>query len=126
MSIQYNVAAALLTGNFDEANYRPLDRPDICDLASSIEIRQDHALTIVYPRRQAARVRIDLSDGRRLRHELDDVRGADDLLVTQRFDAAATKKLGSAAARALHDRISKLEQAKDCRLISALRVVEEN
>ena len=125
MSIQYNVAAALLSRNFDEANYQPLDRPDICDLAASIEIRQDHALSVLYPRHQAARVRIDLSDGRRLTHELADVRGADDTLVTQRFNAAAEEALGAAAARVLYERICEPKGADDGGLISDLRTLAD-
>jgi 2-methylcitrate dehydratase PrpD len=123
MSIQYNVAAALLAGNFDEANYRPADQEDISELASSIEIRIDHAMSSVYPRRQAARVRVDLSDGRRLTQELGDVRGASEKLVAQRFDAAARASLGPAAARMLRDRIAGLEHADNCRVYSGLRLV---
>ena len=126
MSIQYNVAAALLVGNFDEANYQPHDQKDICELASSIELRVDHLLTTAYPRRQSSRVRIDMSDGRRLTHELADVRGADDMLVAQRFDTAAERSLGTAAARVLRDRITALEHADNCRVFSGLRVVAAN
>lgn len=126
MSIQYNVAAALLTGDFNEDNYQPQDRDDICELAASIELRVDHALTAAFPRRQAARVRVDLSDGRRLTHELEDVRGADDKLVATRFHSAAKASLGTAAARILRDRIAALEHADNCRVFSGLRVVADN
>lgn len=126
MSIQYNVAAALLRRNFDEANYRPAEQPDVCELAELIEIRLDHAMTALYPRHQASRVRIDLSDGRRVTHELADVRGADDMLIAQRFEAAARSRLGAKAADRLHDRIAGLEKAEHCRLITALRIAEKS
>jgi 2-methylcitrate dehydratase PrpD len=126
MSIQYNVAAALLKGNFDEANYEPETQKEICELASSIDLRVDHLLTAAYPKHQSARVRVDLEDGHRLSHEMADVRGADDMLVSRRFDAAADARLDNATARILRDRIAKLENADNCRLLSGLKLAAEN
>jgi 2-methylcitrate dehydratase PrpD len=126
MSIHYNVAAALLTGNFDEGNYLPSQQEEICELASSIELRVDPMLTAAYPKHQSARVRVDLEDGRRLSHEMTDVRGADDMLITRRFDAAVDQRLDPATGRILRDRIAALETAENCRLVSGLRVAAEN
>lgn len=114
MSIQYNVAAALLTGNFKEENFRPRECEAISELAQTIELRVDPLFTAAYPRHQAARVHVYLRDGRRLTQECEDVRGAHTLLVEQRFEQAAKARLGAARARQLRDRIASLSQAEDC------------
>jgi len=120
MSIQYNVAAALLARNFDEQNFRPRERDAIAALAETIELRVDPLFTATYPRHQAARVRVDLRDGRRLAHEFEDVRGAHTLLVEQRFERAARDRLGAARARRLRDCIAALPGADDCSALAEL------
>ena len=120
MSIQYNVAAALLTGNFSEENFRPQNQQQISELAESIELRVDPLLTAAYPRHQSARVRVDLRDGRRLSHSLEDVQGADERLVERRFVEAALGRLGSDAGEALALAINALPSAPDCRTLTRL------
>ena len=120
MSIQYNVAAALLKGNFEEENFRPLHQEAISGLAESIELRVDPMLTAAYPRRQAARVRVALRSGRLLTQELDDVRGANTRLVQKRFAQAAENRLGKARALELRNCIAALPKAPNCHSLAKL------
>lgn len=113
MSIQYNVAAALLTGTFDEANYVPARQTAITELAPRVSLRVDDELTRAYPARQAAEVVVMLRGGGTLRHAVADVVPASEGLVRERFVDAACEALGPARARALLDCVESLETLDD-------------
>lgn len=113
MSIQYNVAAALLTASFDEANYMPTAQPAITSLARLIEVVVDEDLTRAYPARQGARVSVTSKTGQRLEQAVDDVAPASAVLIRDRFLAAADERLGRARAEALVQMIDSLEDVDD-------------
>ena len=113
MSIQYNVAAALLRGNFDESNYDPADHPDVVALAGKVAVEIDDALTRAYPERQAATVVVELAGGRRLEQSVANVAPASSELVRERFLAAAATRLGRRPAARLLDFIETIETSDD-------------
>jgi 2-methylcitrate dehydratase PrpD len=117
MSIQYNVAAALCTGHFDEQNYDPGRHADIAALARRVSLEIDDELTRAFPARQGAVVRVETTEGSRLTHRVDDVAPASNELVGRRLAAAAAACLGEARRDALVQALAGLEQSPD---VSAL------
>jgi 2-methylcitrate dehydratase PrpD len=113
MSIQYNVALALLTGRFDEAAYLPARWPAIGALASRIVIEIDDVLTRAYPDRQGAVVSFRTTDGRRSSRELENVVAASSETVAARFLQAAQDRLGPEKAARLGALIDSLESLED-------------
>ncbi len=101
MSIQYNVAAALVTAGFDESSYEPAGNPVIGALARRVALVVDDALTRAYPARQAAEVLVRTTDGRQLGERLDDVEPASPELVRRRLTQAATAIVGERAGAGL-------------------------
>ena len=113
MSIQYNIAAALLRGHFDEHNYVPEANPDIVDLAAPIQVAIDAELTQAYPRQQGARIRVTLADGTVWRAGAEDLKRASNSLVYERMLAAATATLGAATANELLAFIDDIDSKSD-------------
>jgi len=101
MSIQYNVAAALLTASFDDANFDPARQPHIAALARRVRLEVDDALTRDYPAQQGAEVAVRTADGQQRRKKLENLRAADAERVSARFARAAEARFGAARARRL-------------------------
>ena len=112
MSIQYNVAAALLTGDFSEPNYVPSQQGQISQLAQKVRLSIDPRLTARFPAQQSARVEISLANGQTLAHAMDDVRGASEELVRKRFSSAASAALNGAKAERLLELVANFEQSE--------------
>lgn len=113
MSIQYNVAAALIHGDFDEANYLPAEQRETIDLAQRVDVEIDPALTAAYPSRQGASVTVRTRSGDELGAAADDVLPAADGLVIERLAAVAAERLGGAGAERLLAHIDALDTAAD-------------
>jgi 2-methylcitrate dehydratase PrpD len=109
MSIQYNVAAALLSASFDEANYVPARQPGIAALARRVRLEVDDALTRAYPKQQGAEVTIRTVGGQHVSRKLENLRAADEALVTERFRRAAEARYGDTRAHRLADVIDNLD-----------------
>jgi 2-methylcitrate dehydratase PrpD len=120
MSIQYNVAAALIKGNFAEENYEPLRQPLICDLAKRVTVKVDDALTTNFPAQQSSAVEVVLRDGRKILQEAPDVTPASPELVRKRFVAAASKHLGRDGTSRVLAFIDSLEQSSDASALADL------
>jgi 2-methylcitrate dehydratase PrpD len=120
MSIQYNVAAALVHGNFAEANYAPHANPDTLRVAGATSLAVDDELTAAYPVRQGAEVVVTLRGGGELRERVADVvpASADD--VRTRFRAAARAALGADAAEALEATVDTLDTSGDVTALSRI------
>lgn len=101
MSLQYSVAAVLVTGEVSEANYRLLDHPEILRLAGATTVETDTDFTAAYPARQGARVIATLRDGREVVAELPDVVSMDLPGVLSRLGNTATQTLGARSAAAI-------------------------
>ena len=72
MSIQYNVSAALVHGNFAERNYVPLENPEVQALAKRVSVEIDAALTAAYPQKQGAAVVVHTRGGETFQFTGDD------------------------------------------------------
>lgn len=120
MSIQYNVAAALITRAHDEPSYEPSQHPEIRRLATRVALEIDPELTAAFPAKQSAEVVVELRGGERCRRRADDVRPAAAELVRERFTAAAAATFGDTAARKLVEFIESLEQLPDTRALGGL------
>ncbi|HLF11840.1 MAG TPA: MmgE/PrpD family protein [Gammaproteobacteria bacterium] len=120
MSIHYNVAAALSTGNFDERNYEPKSNPDVLRLATRTTLEADAELTKAFPDKQGAEVIVHTRAGDIWSERVEDVvpTAADE--VRERFLAAATNALGKSAAGKLGKLIDTLESCTDVAKLSRL------
>ena len=58
MSIQYNVAAALLNGSVSENNFNLLDDPSLRRLIGMIRLEVDDEMTHAYPGQQGGEVKV--------------------------------------------------------------------
>jgi 2-methylcitrate dehydratase PrpD len=85
MSIQYCVAATLLRGSIEEANYRLLDDPDVKRLISLTVLEEGEEFTAAYPRMQGSEVTVTLANGETRRSMLPDVVPAGEDQIRRRF-----------------------------------------
>lgn len=120
MSIQYCVAAALITGAFEESSYRPAEQPRIRELAARTRLQVDAGLSEAYPAHQGAEVVVQLKDGQPISRRVADVVPATDDEVVARFLRAARRRLGERAAHELHDAVMALASAPDAAAIARL------
>lgn len=113
MSIQYNVAAALIAGSVTESNFARLDDAALRRLLAVTVLEIDDEMTRAYPGRQGGEVRVVDRAGVAHRARLDDVvnAGADD--VRARFRVAAAEALGAARAAQIERGIDALETCDD-------------
>lgn len=125
MSIHYNVAAALCTGNFDEDNYLPDANPEIARVAKLVELVVDKDLSAAYPERQGAEVTVTTMAGASFTHRADDVAPASDALVRARFLEAAERTLGAAGAGRLADFVDGIESAADAGELAKLATTRD-
>jgi 2-methylcitrate dehydratase PrpD len=120
MSIQYNVAAALVKGHFDEANFVPASQPALLRLAARCNLLIDKAFTRAYPGRQGAEVIVYGSAGERWSQRVSDVVPAGEDEVRERFQRAATRALGVEQADKLATELDALEKRPTTRTLAAL------
>lgn len=119
MSIQYNVAAALLTGEVTEASFDLLLDASLQRLLAVTRLEVDDQMTRDYPGRQGGAVEVQLADGSVRAHRLNDVVHASAPEVLARFRTAATARVGSAAGGRIDDLIAGLEHCDDAGLLAA-------
>ena len=125
MSIHYNVAAALCTGNFDEQNYLPGANPRIVRVAELVELVVDEELSDAFPHRQGAEVTVTTLAGDSFTHRADDVAPASDALVRERFLETAERTLGAAAAGRLAAFVDGIESAADAGELARLTTTRD-
>ena len=120
MSIQYNVAAALIEGGVSEKNFTLLDDPRLHRLISATTLEIDDELSRAYPGKQGGEVEVRESGGATRRVRLEDVVNATAADVQQRFRVATQAALGAARASDLEGFISGLETGDDAGQLGAL------
>ncbi|MBK8017447.1 MAG: MmgE/PrpD family protein [Betaproteobacteria bacterium] len=120
MSIQYNVAAALIERSVSERNFLRLDDPVLARLLSITSLEIDDGMSQAYPGLQGGEVEIRDADGATRGVRLDDVVNATPSDVLARFRAAATEVVGEDAAHEIEQRVAALETADDVGAIVAL------
>lgn len=120
MSIQYNVAAALIEGGVSEQNFTLLNDARLHRLLGLMTLEVDDEMTRAYPGKQGGEVEIRETGGATRRLRLEDVVNASPGEVRQRFRRAAAGALGSARAGEIEACIETLERAQDAGRLAAL------
>ncbi len=113
MSIQYNVAAAVLHGRIAESNFEQLDAPALMRLIASTTLVVDDRMTQAYPGLQGGAVTLRSNDGDIYRAHLDNVIPADDAAVHERFRAALASAMDETTAQAVDAAIESLPGESD-------------
>jgi 2-methylcitrate dehydratase PrpD len=122
MSIQYNVATALMLGEISERNFALLDDAELKRLIGVTTLQVDDELTRAYPGLQGGEVEVRDADGKTHRARLDDVVNATAADVRARFRVAVGGAVGSARASEIETIVDGLEDATEAgQLASALR-----
>lgn len=123
MSIQYNVAAALIKGSVSEDNFTLLADPALHRLIGLMTLEVDDTMTQAFPAQQGAEVTVTRIDGTRHRIRLDNVVNATPENVRARFRQAVSAAAGALRAAEIESFIDSLETAPDAgHLGSLLRV----
>jgi 2-methylcitrate dehydratase PrpD len=122
MSIQYNVAAALMQGSVSEKNFALLNDPVLQRLVGLTTLEVDDELTQAYPGQQGGDVEVSEIGGATHRVRLADVVNATAAGVRERFRTAAEDVVGAAQAREIERGIDELDRSDDVgRLATLLR-----
>jgi 2-methylcitrate dehydratase PrpD len=118
-SLQYTFAHALVHGSVRLNAFGPerLGDADVRALMQRIECVADPELSKAFPRQRAARVEIELADGRKLAHFQPTRKGDPEMPLTdselnEKFLELTTPVVGDAAARNLLGRLWTLESEK--------------
>jgi 2-methylcitrate dehydratase PrpD len=122
MSIQYNVATALMLGEISERNFALLEDAELKRLVGITTLQVDDELTRAYPGLQGGEVEVRDADGKAYRARLDDVVNATEADVRARFRVAVGGAVGPARASEIETIVDRLEDAADAgQLAAALR-----
>jgi 2-methylcitrate dehydratase PrpD len=127
-SLQYTAAHALVYGSVRLNAFGPdrLGNPDVRTLMQKVECVADPELSKGFPRQRAARVEIELADGRKLAHFQPTRKGDPEMPLTDeelndKFLELAAPVLGEPAARALLADLWALETLKNVEFDHAAR-----
>jgi 2-methylcitrate dehydratase PrpD len=120
MSIQYNVAAALLLGGVSERNFALLSDAKLHRLIGLMKLEIDDEMTRAYPGLQGGEVEVADASGAVQRIRLDNVVNASADDVRSRFRAAAAEGLGAGRAAEVEAFIDALERQPDAGALGAL------
>jgi 2-methylcitrate dehydratase PrpD len=120
MSIQYNVAAALLLGGVSEKNFTLLSDAKLHRLMGLMKLEVDDDMTRAYPGLQGGEVEVTDASGGVQRIRLDNVVNASADDVRSRFRAAAAEGLGAARAAEVEAFIEALDRQPDAGALGAL------
>lgn len=120
MSIQYNVAAALLLGSVSEENFTLLNDARLQRLLALTTLEVDDTMTQAYPGLQGGEVEIVQSGSAARRVRLENVVNASAGEVRERFRIAAAAVLGGEQAHRLEQFIDNLQVQNDVGALGAL------
>ena len=126
MSINYNVAAALLNGDTAERNYAPQQNPDVTQVATLVRLEIDADLTKAFPAKQGAGVIVHTRAGDVLEERVDDVVPTTADGVRERFVAAAAERLGQKRTKELDRVIATLETVTDAGELARLTMLHQS
>jgi 2-methylcitrate dehydratase PrpD len=124
MSIQFNVAAALITGSVSERNFTLLNDATLHRLIGRTTLEIDDEMTRAYPGKQGGEVIVTDTAGATHRIRLEDVVNASAQDVRVRFRAAASQVLGKQRAEEVEQAIDQLASCEDVGKIAALLKAE--
>jgi 2-methylcitrate dehydratase PrpD len=120
MSSQYCVAATLVRGAIEEANYRLLKDPEVLRLIGVTALEEGPEFTRAYPGTQGTEISVRLGDGRTVRRRMDDLVPATEPEIRARFRTACEHVLGIAATNSIEAAVDGLEDVKDVSALSTL------
>jgi 2-methylcitrate dehydratase PrpD len=120
MSIQYNVAAALLLGGVGERNFTLLSDAKLHRLIGLMRLEVDDEMTRAYPGLQGGEVEVTDTSGGVQRIRLDNVVNATADDVRSRFRAAVAEGLGAGRAAEVEAFIEALDRQPDAGALGAL------
>jgi 2-methylcitrate dehydratase PrpD len=119
MSIPFSVAAVLVRGAIEEANYAEIGDVRILNLVRRTDLQIDAGFTAAFPASQGAEVVVRLHNGNTIRQRLDDVIAATPQEIRARFRQAAAEAGGEKRARHLEELVDGCELLADCSVIAA-------
>ena len=120
MSIQYNVAAALIEGDVSEKNYKLLNDARLHKLIGLMTLEVDEEMTRAYPGKQGGEVEVRDTSGATQRLRLENVVNATSDEVKDRFRGAVEAAVGSARAQEIEDCIEGLDRSDAAGRLAAL------
>ncbi len=126
MSIQYCVAATLIRGAIEEANYRLLSDSEVLRLIGLTTLEEGPDFTRAYPGVQGTEISVKLRNGRTLLRRLEDLIPATATDIRARFRKACANVLGDDATVAIEAAVDGLEDLEDVSVLSALLGEKEN
>lgn len=121
MSIQFNVASAIINDDFEDSHYQNFTNKNIASLARKVVVDVDAELTDKYPTRQGAAVTIQYED-QCINAALDDVIPASIKEVNARFLASAAAYHGQERAVSIQKKTKTLDTIQD--LTEYLRLLD--
>jgi 2-methylcitrate dehydratase PrpD len=120
------VAATLVRGAIEEANYRLLSDPEVLRLIGLTTLEEGPDFTRAYPGAQGTEISVRLRDGRTLRRRMEDLVPATAPDIRSRFRTACEKVLGDAATNAIEAAVDGLEDLEDVSVLGTLLGKKEN
>ena len=120
MSIQYNVAAALLEGGVSEKNFKLLNDARLHKLLGLMNLEIDDQMTRDYPGKQGGEVELRDAGGAVQRLRLEDVINATPMEVRERFRSATEEAVGKARAQEIEQAIETLDRSDDAATMACL------
>ncbi len=120
MSIRYCVAATLLRGAIEEANYRMLKDPEVLRLIGITSLEEGPEFTRAYPGKQGTEVIVKLRDGRTVPKHMEDLVPATETEIRIRFRAACSNVLGADRAGEIERAVDRIERMEDVSGLEAL------
>ncbi len=120
MSIQYNVAAALIEGGVTEKNFKLLNDARLHKLIGLMTLEVDDEMTRAYPGKQGGAVEVRTTNGATQKLRLDDVVNATPSDVRARFRVAVEGAVGKSRAREIEDCIEGLDRSDDAGRLASL------
>lgn len=120
MSIQYNVAAALINGRVAESNFSLLADPGLHRLLKATTLSVDDEMTAAFPGLQGGEVEVETTDGTVHRVRLDNVVNATAAEVRTRFREATAQGMGEARMREIEACVESLDGAADAGALGEL------
>ncbi|MEO8466856.1 MAG: MmgE/PrpD family protein [Gammaproteobacteria bacterium] len=124
MSIQYNVASALVYADTAEGNYVPQQNADVLQVATLVRLEIDSEFTKAFPAKQGAGVTVHTRAGDEIEERVDDVVPTNADGVRERFVAAAAERLGQKRAKELDRVIATLETVTDAGDLARLATLQ--
>lgn len=120
MSIQYNVAAALILGSVSERNFTLLNDPLLHRLIGMMKLEVDEEMTRAYPALQGGEVEVTETGGTVHRIRLENVVNATADDVRGRFRVAAAGVVGAARADEIERFVDTLERSDNAGALGML------